>query len=227
MIKDKKFNEFDFYLKGIVDEKKQLAILSRKNKELNKLIKDVKWSDLKVEKEANNGNLKCYTVYLSSKISKKVANFEMRYKSFKHLEDIGREILYAGDELFMTCHIQISRLDQRIDIGNDGIPRSIRGLGLGCKIYRAILGYENYITSREDSLSSFGKILWNSIRKNSLFYTFYDKNNAICFALDRPPELIIQDLEKYFIYSKEILWDDDFVSENRLLLMESSIGHLL
>ncbi len=227
MIIDEKFNVFSFYLNGIVNEKKQLASLSSKKKELDILIKDVNWRDLQIDKDPNNGNFRCYTVYLSTEIINKVDEIEILYKSFKLLDDIGQEILYEGDSLSMTCHIQVGSIDQRIDMSGDGIPRSIRGLGLGCKIYRAILIYEDYLSSEDHNLSSYGKMLWNSLRKNSLFYSFYDKNYAYCFASDKDPNFIIQTLEKKFKYSDEILWDDDFVINHSFLIEKSDIGYLL
>lgn len=229
MINDKSFNDFDFYLKGIVDEKSTIRKIHEKKQQLIVLIKNCRWQDLKVEPNPPNGsNTKSYVVGFKDDIAQKVSEIENSYNSLNHLNRVGHEILFEGDELSMNCTIQISKLDNRIDICNDGIPRSIRKLGLGCKIYRAILEFEDFITSRDSQLSDFGKILWNSLRRNIMFYTFYTEYHAYCFASDKSSSEIIRTLEKELATEQgNVLWDEDFLKINKREIEQSSLKSLL
>jgi hypothetical protein len=229
MIDDNSFNNFDFYLNGIVDEKKQLQIIKRKKEELDEMIKEMTWQDLVVEKLNKNGNSNNYEINFNKKIAGRIEEIKNLYETFNHLEDVGQEILFQGEQLSMDCSVQVGTLNNRIDISGDGIPRSIRGLGLGCKIYRAILEKEDYLTSSDHNLSSHGKMLWNSLRRSDLFYTFYHRTRAFCFSSDKEPKEIIQILIDNISPENfnQMLWDNDFVEKNRSLILNSSLAPLL
>lgn len=229
MIDDNSFNNFDFYLNGIVDEKQQLQTIKDKKKELDEMIKELPWQDLEVEVLQKNGNSNCYVVHFNKKTLDKIKEIKDIYENFKHLEDVGQEILFQGERLSMNCSVQVGTLNNRIDMSDDGIPRSIRGLGLGCKIYRALLDKENYLTSEERSLSSHGKMLWNSLRRNNMFYTFYHRTRAFCFSSDKDAITIIQILEENISPESfnQVLWDNDFVEKHRSLILNSSLASLL
>lgn len=229
MIDDNSFNNFDFYLNGIVDENEKLKeIIERKN-QLDKKIKEITWEDLVVEFTECNGNLDCYEVDFNKGILEEIEQIKNIYENLEHLEDVGHEILFQGDHLSTDITIQISQLNNRIDMTGDGIPRAFRNLGLGCKIYRAILEKVDYISSEDHNLSSHGKLLWNSLRKNEMFYTFYHRNRAFCFASDKDPNVIIRILEENINpdYINQILWDIDFVEKHRSLIQKSRLADLL
>lgn len=229
MIDDNTFNNFDFYLNGIVAEKQQLQNIKDKKRELDEMIKEMTWQDLQVEVLPKNGNSNNYEINFNKKIISKIDEIQNIYESFNHLEGVGQEILFQGEQLSMDCSVQVGTLNNRIDINEDGIPRSIRGLGLGCKIYRAILEKEDYLTSLDHNLSSHGKMLWNSLRKNELFYTFYHRTRAFCFSSDKDPVTIIQILEENISPENfnQVLWDADFVEKHRSLILNSSLASLL
>lgn len=229
MIDDNSFNSFDFYLNGIVDEKQQFQTIKDKKEELDKMIKEMPWQDLEVEELLKNGNSNCYEVNFNKIILDKIDEIADIYENFKHLESVGQEILFQGEQLSMDCSVQVGTLNNRVDISGDGIPRSIRGLGLGCKIYRAILEKEDYLTSEERSLSSHGKMLWNSLRRNDMFYTFYHRTRAFCFSSDKDPKTIIQILEKNIdpLCVNQVLWDNNFVKKYRSLIQKSKLISLL
>lgn len=229
MIDDNSFNNFDFYLNGIVDEKKQLQIIKSKKEELDKMITEMPWQDIVVVTSKQNGNSNCYEINFNKKIENKINEIQNIYENFNHLEGVGQEILFQGEQLSMDCSIQIGTLNNRVDIGGDGIPRSIRGLGLGCKMYRAILEKEEFLTSCDYELSSHGKMLWNSLRRSNLFYTFYHRTRAFCFSSDKDPKIIIQILENNINPENfnQLLWDKDFVEKNRSLIQNSSLATLL
>lgn len=229
MIDDNSFNNFNFYLNGIVNEKVLInEIIERKDK-LEKKIKDISWKDLVVEFSHNNGNIDCYEVDFQEDILQEITEIKSIYENFQHLEDVGHEILFQGDHLSTDITIQICQLNNRIDMTGDGIPRAFRNLGLGCKIYRAILEKVDYISSEDHNLSSHGKLLWNSLRKNEMFYTFYHQTRAFCFASDKDPNVIIRILEENINpdYINQILWDIDFVEKHRSLIQKSRLADLL
>lgn len=229
MIDDNNFNSFNFYLNGIVDEKQQLQTIKDKKKELDEMIKEMPWQDLEVDVLQKNGNSNCYEVNFNKTILDKIDEIKEIYENFKHLEGVGQEILFQGERLSMDCSVQVGTLNNRVDISDDGIPRSIRGLGLGCKIYRAILAKEEYLTSEDHNLSSHGKMLWNSLRRNNMFYTFYHRTRAFCFSSDKNPKTIIDILEKNINPDNfnQVLWDNDFVEKHRSLILNSSLEPLL
>lgn len=229
MIDNNSFNSFNFYLNGIVDEKQQLQSLKDKKKELDEMIKEMTWQDLVVEQLNESGNFHSYEVDFNKKTLDKIKEIKDIYQNFKHLKSIGQEILFQDEQLTMDCSIQVDIHNNRIDISGDGIPRSIRCLGLGCKIYRAILKYEDYLSSEDHNLSSYGKMLWNSLRKDPMFYTFYRKNRAFCFSSDKDPKRIIDILEKNINPDNfnQVLWDTDFVEKHRSLILNSSLAPLL
>lgn len=229
MIDDINFNNFDFYLNGLVDEKEQLQIIKRKKEELDKMITEMSWQDIDVVSLPKSGNSNSYEINFKKKILKKVNEIIDIYESFTHLEGVGQEILFQGEQLSMDCSIQVGTLNNRIDISSDGIPRSIRNLGLGCKIYRAVLEKEDYLTSSDHNLSSYGKMLWNSLRKSALFYTFYHRTRAFCFSSDKNPEAIIKILEQNINPANfnQVLWDNDFIEKYRSLVQNSSLAPLL
>lgn len=229
MIDDNSFNSFNFYLNGIVDEKQQLQTIKDKKTELDEMIKEMPWQDLEVEVLPKNGNSNCYEIDFNKITLAKIKEIKDIYEKFIHFKDIGHEILFQGEQLSMDCSIQVDIYNNRVDISGDGIPRSIRGLSLGCKIYRAILNYEDYLSSEDHNLSSFGKMLWNSLRKDPMFYTFYRKNRAFCFSSDKDPQRIIDILEQNINPDNfnQVLWDTDFVEKHRSLILNSSLAPLL
>ena len=226
MIDNDSFNNFDFYLKGIVKEKEQLQNITDKKKELLKMIKEMTWQELVVGPVIKNGNSNCYEIDFNKKILVKIKEIKDIYENFTHLQNVGQEILFQGEQLSMDCSVQISTLTNRIDISGDGIPRSIRGLDLGCKIYRAILEREDYLTSSEQNLSSHGKMLWNSLRKNKMFFTFYHSTRAFCFSSDKEPSIIIQILKDNISPENftHVLWDTDFVKKHCSLIKKSNLA---
>ncbi|MBE8723382.1 hypothetical protein [Flavobacterium hungaricum] len=229
MIDDNSFNDFDFYLNGIVTEKEQLPTINRLKDELDVMIRDMTWQNLVVTENSKQGSIKSYKIGFDARIKNKIEEIQQIYQNLNHLNVVGHEILFRGDHLHMECSIQVNTLSNRIDIVGEGIPRSIRGLGLGCKIYRAILDHEEYLTSKEEGLFGNGKILWNSLRRNPLFYTFYYNTRAFCFAADKNPQEIIQILEDQINHHiiTNILWDNDFVREYRPLIEQSNLRSLL
>lgn len=230
MINDnKKFNDFEGYLKGIVDEKEKLSLAFSEKQKLKEFLKELNWDCLEVESQKQNGNSRCYEVRFNDDVLLKISETENGIsESFNHLKTVARDILYEGDDSSFYCSIQMESLDNRIHMSGDGIPRYLRKLGLGSKIYRAILEKENFIFSNSQNLSEYAKMVWDSIRKDPLFYTFFTKYHAYCFASNKPPVEIIQILEEQFEHwDEEVLWDEDFVSQHLSLIQKSKIKHLL
>lgn len=229
MITDDEFNSFEFYLKDIVTEKEKLKIIKEKKDELISLIKDINWSDLVIIENNQNGNSKLFEVDFNEQIIQKIEYIKNEYKHLRLLVDVGQDILFEGNELNMRCPIQIDILSNRIHITGDGIPRSIRGLGLSCKIYRAILEHVDYVSSEGDRLYGYGKLIWNSLRKSDLFYTFFEKSRGYCFASDKDSSDIIRILEKEINIDSvdELLCDESFIKKNKAIIKKTSLNKLM
>ena len=107
----------------------------------------------------------------------------------------------------------------------DGLPRGFRKLGLGPKMYRRIIEAESFVTSNNHNLSQFGKLLWNKIRNDKMFYTFYNQRSAFAFASNHDPGMIIETLERVINFKcyDKVLLDKDFVSNYKHLLIKSQL----
>lgn len=227
MISDEKFNSFDFYLKGIVDEKEQLKQLKT---EIITLIKNIQWQELELEIDDCDEPFSI-EVDFNNCIKYKISEIASRYNSLKHLKDVGRQILYEGEisSLDLKCSLTVKK--NRIDMSGFGIPILFRGLGLGCKIYRAVLEKckIDFVCSRNYDLSGYGRLVWQSLRKDDTVYTFFHKNAGFCFASDKDSAKIISILEKEINANdvEKVLCDEGFYYNNLDLIKKSSLASIL
>jgi len=227
MIDDESFNNFDFYLKGVVNERNYLQRAYQDYNTLLEQVKELSWRQILVDRIANCGNQRSYSVGLPENLKSRFLEIFDHKNELKHLQNILEENYSLDEEESVYCTVQVNNLDQRIDISGGGLYKQLRGLGLGWKTYRALLEHEPYLSSRNHELYDYGRLLWNSIRRRQDFYSFYNKNNGFCFASDKDSLEIIEILEKMMKSQSEMLWDTDFVSQNKALILRSSISHLL
>ncbi|TKC62418.1 hypothetical protein FBD94_09370 [Pedobacter hiemivivus] len=223
MIKQITFDAFDFYLNGVEHDKQRLIALKIEQNNLFAVLKKLNWQDLKVlPKPEDRSNSMCFEVQFEQRHIDVINELKNTYSNLRYLEDVGLENFFEGDILATSYDIQIGKLDYRIHISD--IAKSFRRLGLGCKIYRAILEYTDYITSEERQLSGYGKLIWNS-----LFFTFYTERRAFCFASDKDGAQILKVLEEKINpeYIDNMLWDEDFVERFKPLIMKSKLAILL
>ena len=227
MITDNDFNNFDFYLKGIVDEKKILKEIQNETIDFIELIKNINWDELTIEEDENNSNTTFYEIRFSEEIENKIENIKEKINRLNHLKQVGENILYGGDIHSFVIRIQVSKINKRIDISGDGIPISIRGLNLGWKLYRAIIEKEEYIITLNKDLSGFGKLLWNSLRNNENLVTFFHENGGFCFSMETQPNRIIKILENETKYFENLLFDNTFLEKNNALINSSELKRFI
>lgn len=216
MISDSNFNNFNFYLSGIIEEKENLRIIKSKKEKLDELLQKIDWKDIDIDLKGESGHTKTYKISFGGEINRFVEEIESIINGFQHLRQVAHEIIFGDEATELNCLVHYNSLSKRVDIPTEGLPISIRNLGLSIKIYRLLLTKEKYITSEERGLSGYGKLLWNSIRKSYLFYTFFTPTNAFIFASDRSAIEIIHTLNS--VVGKEnrnsFLIDDTFRNLN-------------
>lgn len=229
MISNNKFNNFNFYLTGFVEEKKLLADLISRVIILKEQIKNISWTQLVLKEEEPNESMTHYfEVRLTEDIQEEIIAIDSIYQEFSHLKSVGENCLYGSENNSEYCfRVQISKIDNRIDISGDGIAPGFRKLGLGCKLYRKMLDKFDFICSEDRNLSAYGKLVWNSMRKNEMFYTFYTPVKAYSFTSEKPVIEILNILTVETKYVNLFLWDDNFLEQNRELIMNSDMKRFI
>ena len=165
-----------------------------------------------------------FEVNLPESISEQIIDIKSDYESFEYLTAIGEVNLFGSEETTTSnFNIQVSNFSNRIHITGNGISLGFRNLGLGCKLYRKMLSEFDYISSEDDSLSANGKMIWNSMRQNEMFYTFYTPIRGYAFSSDKPAQEILTVLCNKTKTQNSFLWDDDFLEENRELILSSEM----
>lgn len=228
MIEDNKFNEFNFYLNNIVSEKENLDNYIKDVDDLKKDIRKIRWNDLQLEKIENYENLRVFIISLPDDLQKRLDNFLIDERDFMFSETLIEYIFMDNTSSFKGCRFQIDSFTNRIDIPGNGLPRGFRKLGLGPKMYRKIVEEIGYISSEEYQLSEFGKLLWNNLRKNNLFYTFVNERRGFAFPSSEKAETILSILDEKFNFNySEALLDDDFEIKHTDLIIKTQMAKYL
>jgi hypothetical protein len=98
------------------------------------------------------------------------------------------------------------------------MPKFIKGIGLGKKIYKKLIkdfGYLSTFNGFEPSTDS--SMVWNSIVKDAEIYSFVNNNNIISFWNKfNYNKLIDKLIEFYKNDSTSYQFDDDFLNEYNL-----------
>jgi hypothetical protein len=226
MISDDNFNEFNFYLNGIVTEKSLLDNYSKNIISYKQNIKNIKWEDLIIESHDNHTTSETkYNIKLPIGINENLIDKIEELKSkIPNLKRIFDDEVFKSDEINFKCTLSISMNRNRIDISN--LPEAFKKLGLGLKIYRAILQNVNFISSENRELSPYGKLIWNKMRTSDMFFTFYTRKLGFSFPSNYSPSDIIQTLYSQIksINPDEILWDENFFNDNLNLIISSPLN---
>ena len=104
-----------------------------------------------------------------------------------------------GEERSFSTEIQLepnnfNRIHLRI-----GIPTIFRGIGLGKKIYRAVIKKYGYISTNKFDRTLDAINVWDSIRKDVDVYSFISmKDRMLCVNIDKRKDTIIKLLLKFF-----------------------------
>ena len=136
----------------------------------------------------------------------------LRYKTRKSSEEIEDKIFGNGwKDLFLEIEIDTDMFN-RIDIMN-GLPKFIKGIGLGKKIYKKLIKDFNYISSfdgYEPSIDS--SMVWESIARDEDIFTFSNGDNLISFWNNYSYNDIINVLKLFYKNGKgEQQYDDSFL----------------
>jgi hypothetical protein len=229
MIDQCTFDEFNFYLSGIENEKIKLSELQIEQEQLFSELKNISWQQLRVEAKPRDGsNTISFTVTFEQAFLDRIGKLHKSYSQLKHLSDVGEDNLFKSSNYATSCQIQLCAFSNRIDMSGCGIARSFRQLGLGCKIYRAMLEHADFLSSEDRNLSGYGKLIWNSMKNSNLFYTFYTSEKAFCFSADKKGEEILAILERNIdpVFIHALLWDKDFLKKFTPLIRESKLASL-
>lgn len=231
MISDENFNNFDFYLNGIVEEKKYLKSISGKIEEFRHSLKDIIWEDLELSKTHQNGDTRYFKLNLPKLYQNKLKEIDAFRDNVPLLEGVFNELLYKEyTNNSFVCPIEIRYSFNRIHNSGNGMTNGFRNLGLGIKIYRKVVEEVGFISSEDDDeLSSFGKLMWNSMRNSNLFFTFFFKTKSFAFPSIVDPNFVIDTISNHIgsLNFNEILWDEDFLRENIELIKESPLKKYL
>lgn len=165
----------DVYLKNFIDgEKPETTVPLLKNLGLNneqnskledikESIKKISWKDLKVKKTGSS--FANFTVY-----------FELPESITSELKSI--------DSTFYKENVASKRLQMEIEASNynrthiEPIPVFMRGLGLGYKMYKAVIKRLGYLTTFDDA-SSTAKKLWSNLVQDPDFYALITDKGAL------------------------------------------------
>lgn len=211
-----KISKIDRFTKS-EENKKLLNDLNHKTKDLKKTFQNLNFDQILLEKQEEDKHKDIYNVRYAESIEIKI----------KKLKEISNKLdISLEDDYSFYPEIEIDkRYFNKIDI-IDGIPKIIRGLGLGKKIYKKLIKEYDFISSiniySEPSIES--SMVWHFLATDKDVYIFSNNDNFICFWKNYNPDKIISKLEEYFRYPYDnIQLDDDFISLHQDLIKKSDI----
>jgi len=161
--------------------------------EIREDIKKISWKDLKVKKSGSS--FSNFTIY-----------FQLPEHIVDKLKKIGNDF-YKNEVLNKKMQIGVEASNHnRTHI--EAIPSFMRGLGLGFKMYKAVVKRLGYITTFGDATPS-AKKMWSNLIQDPSFYVLLTDNGALLidkrYDKYRSEELIINYIKDYYginIYGK-------------------------
>lgn len=186
------------YMNGEKPERvvKDMTLNDSQMSELEDIKRDIKkisWKDLKVKRSGSSFNN--LTIY-----------FELPEPIINKLKNIGND--------FYKNEVVSKRMQMEIEAANhnrthiEAIPGFMRGLGLGFKMYKAVVKRLGYITTFGDASPS-AKKLWSNLIQDPSFYVLLTDNGALLidkkYDKFRSEEVIINYIKDYYgvnIYGK-------------------------
>ena len=145
----------DTYLAQVKKGTQEYKKYSEVAKDIYQMFKDLKWQDIKFETVATprSGSTSKEVPILPAALRRKLLqayklDSDSTEKNFKQSGNIFAKTWY-GDSMARVIHMNIEDVNgtQRSHFPDDGIPDSLKGYGLGYKLYRALLDKYKYLTS--------------------------------------------------------------------------------
>lgn len=193
--------------------------LQNKIKEVQELIKNINYTDIKININKNN----IYYIILPNQIEEKILFISQlcekidilnknEYYKIKYYSHAGYDHI-----LYFTVK---STLMNKLDISSS-LPTYIRGLHLGKKIYKKIIEEMGYISSHFNKISKHRKPklasskVWLSLSKDKDLYFFVNGNDFLIFSKDNMLYDMLNILYLFYdkIYGTYEL-DNDFLKEH-------------
>lgn len=113
-------------------------------------------------------------------------------------------IIYPdNEEIDLNTDIEIEKINfNRIHIPV-GLPKIVRGIGIGKKIYLAVIKKIKYISTNKFDRSLDSIFVWDSLRKDENIYSFVRNEQMICFDIKCEFKFISNILLEFFKYDIE------------------------
>jgi hypothetical protein len=177
-------------------------------------LKDIDWKDIGISRLRNDpeGSRRCSVDSYTREINLRLDTLKGIIREIKD-EETQDEFQELFNKILPEIHLELENFN-RIHI-IDGIPETLKDIGLGYKIYKALFRKFEYLSSDSYDANSNAKRIWDKIRKDSDYYTFLRGNRVLSIITDYKG--IIDLLEKFYYNSiisgsKEgILIDPDFL----------------
>jgi hypothetical protein len=151
-------------------------------KKFTSALKVLDWKNLNCTKKQNGGTDN-YAIRLPNEFYQDFDALLEFIEPQSEYKEIFHHIIYGHPEDALNgieWSIQIIPQDMnRIHINGDGIPYSLRQLGLGKKIYKRIIKEVGFISTQDDKSYKYSHLLWLSLTKDEEVYCFISPNLII------------------------------------------------
>jgi len=216
-ITDEEISKYDTFLKNIGDIKNNINILQDDIEKIRNILVN---NNVNVRKISEDDKIYFEIVY--HKDATNLFNFfkntlvqieDIDYDIYKKYFDI---IFPDGNQNYLDTEIEIEKNNfNRIHIPI-GLPKICQGLGIGKKIYMAVINKIKYVSTNKLDRNLDSVFVWDSLRKEKLLYSFIRKEQMICFDINCKFEYVKNILLNYFKFEIEELKNN--IQNNQYIL---------
>jgi len=188
-------------IQGAIKIKHEMKVLKKSMADFIQKIKTMEWKALKATK-LENGNSINYTITLNDELVRDFKKMSDSISSSNKYSEVFHQIIYGHpedpyDEIEWSIDIRPIE-DNRIHINGNGLPFSLREIGLGKKIYKKIINEVGYISTREDKSYKYSDLLWESLIRDEELYCFISTDKVIAVLKNNIPNNIYDVLQRSF-----------------------------
>lgn len=138
---------------------------------LKQQIRELNWKDIVLIIQESNGNTLQYNTEFPSKIqstSNQLKTFiptesDHRYYDAYHMIIYGHQE-EKHDEL--DLYLALGNFDNKVDVLRSGLPYSLRGLGIGAKLYKRLMLEAKFISSEIRNTSFHSDLVWEKLTRD-------------------------------------------------------------
>lgn len=208
-------------------------------RDLKDLLKSLDYHQIKLtaleEVEDDNGlrEMWCKVSSYGPEIDQKLKALDAQIAKFKD-EDIRTDL--EADDLAHAVYtaVKIERDNFNRVHTSEGYPQDLRGIGLGYKLYQALLQQFNYLSSDSGTYTSlYAQSVWNKLRKDPAYYTFLRDKKILCVLTTMPEPEMIPLLEDFYqlgleyTSKKKTKLDPTFLQDKAEAVAQSRLSTLL